>query len=231
MHHSDSIKEIASALAEAQAEFPAIPRDRTVTVRTKTGGSYKFSYAPLDTILSKIKPTLRKNGLAFLQSVNGEALTTTLMHKSGEWITSDPLPIKVMEAGSQALGSAITYAKRYALSAMLGIATEEDDDGAAADGHESTPVDKGITPNTGAGDSLTNKQKSIIADTAALIKDKLEEGKEYDAYGLATSISTAGEELENEKKLYLWSLLNSKERAAIKRQQEAERKADGQSQV
>jgi ERF superfamily protein len=218
MNKSDSIKELAAALAEAQAAFPAIPRDRTVTVKTKSGATYQFSYAPLDTILAKIRPAMKANGLAFMQSVNGEALTTTLLHKSGEWITSDPLPVKVIEAGSQAMGSAITYAKRYALTAMLGIVTEEDDDGAAADGHESKAVSK-ITPNAGAGDDLTNPQKQRCLDVSIVVKDYLQEGKEWNAL----------EELEHAdldmgEKLYIWSLFNSKEKSAIKRMQEAQRK-------
>ena len=218
MNKSDSIKELAAALAEAQAEFPAIPRDRTVTVKTKSGATYQFSYAPLDTILAKIRPAMKKNGLAFMQSVNGEALTTTLLHKSGEWITSDPLPIKVVETGSQAMGSGITYAKRYALTALLGIVTEEDDDGAAADGHESKPVSK-VTPNSGAGDGLTNGVKQRCADIAIEVKDFLKEGKEWDAY---QALETA--KLDMEQKLYIWTLFDSKERAAIKRMQSAENK-------
>jgi ERF superfamily protein len=227
MIKSDSIKELAAALAEAQADFPAIPRDRTVTVKTKSGATYQFSYAPLDTILANIRPAMKKNGLAFLQSVNGEALTTTLIHKSGEWITSDPLPIKVVEAGSQAMGSAITYAKRYALTALLGIVTEEDDDGAAADGHESKPVEKSrITPNSGAGDDLTAPQKSRCLDVSIVVRDFLAEGKEWNAF----------EELEHAKldmgeKLYIWSLFNSKERAAIKRMQAAQNKNDARKEA
>jgi hypothetical protein len=227
MNKSESIKELAAALAEAQSDFPAIPRDRTVTVKTKSGATYQFSYAPLDTILANIRPAMKKNGLAFLQSVNGEALTTTLLHKSGEWITSDPLPIKVVEAGSQAMGSAITYAKRYALTALLGIVTEEDDDGAAADGHESKPVEKArVTPNAGAGEDLTASQKSRCLDVSVVVRDFLAEGKEWNAF----------EELEHAKldmgeKLYIWSLFNSKERAAIKRMQAAQNKNDARKEA
>ena len=79
---------------------------------------------------------------------------------------------------------------------------------------------KTITPNSGAGDSLTNKEKQVIADTAIQIKDKIKEGNEWGAYTLAVSIT------ELEDKLYLWSLLDSKERAAIKRLQQAELKGE-----
>ena len=75
-----------------------------------------------------------------------------------------------------------------------------------------------ITANAGAGDDLNAKEKQVIADTAAIIRIALAEGREWDAYSTSTTITEMGEQL------YLWSLLNSKERAAIKRQQEAERK-------
>lgn len=77
-----------------------------------------------------------------------------------------------------------------------------------------------ITPNSGAGDGMTNKQKQIIADTAVQIKDKIADNNEWGAYSLAVTI----EDLEG--KLYLWSLLDSKERATIKRMQEAETKGE-----
>ena len=76
-----------------------------------------------------------------------------------------------------------------------------------------------ITPNAGAGDELTAAQKQIVQDTAALIRKAFAEGREPDAYMYSASLTEMGDQL------YLWSLLNSKERAAIKRMQAAERKA------
>lgn len=174
VNKSSTISSLAAALAKAQADFPPIPRDRTVTVRTRTGGEYKFSYAPLDTIMEKIRPTLKANGLAFLQCLNGEFLTTTLLHSSGEWMESDPMPVKVVEPGSQAMGSAITYARRYALTALLGLVTEDDDDGNTADGNA---VDDASTHATVPAKRETAEKKCpACGSTSAIIKGKAEYG-------------------------------------------------------
>ncbi len=143
---SESIGALAAALAAAQAEMKAVRRNREVTVRgeTKAGKqfSYKFKYATFDDIMDAVRGPLAKNGLAVSQlpsggSSGGLILTTILLHSSGEWIRAG-LPIQVDGRGLQEVGSALTYAKRYALSAMLGVASEEDDDGNAAEGNQAT---------------------------------------------------------------------------------------------
>jgi ERF superfamily len=128
-----------AALAEAQGEFPAIPRERKVTVKTRTGGTYTFSYAPLDAILGACRPALSKHGLALSQLLedvgHGPSIRTELRHADGGMIGSSfPLP-RVPES-PQELGSMLTYLRRYAIVALLGIATEEDDDGRQASGAE-----------------------------------------------------------------------------------------------
>lgn len=127
---------IAAALSKAQAEFPEIHRTRSVTVRTKTGGSYSYSYAPHPEITRAIKEAMAANGLAVAQPlshIDGRpAIRTILTHESGEFLEDIcPLPLLGGES-AQEIGSAITYMRRYALTAILGIATEDDDDGAAA---------------------------------------------------------------------------------------------------
>jgi hypothetical protein len=129
-----------AALAAAQGEFPSIPRDKTVTVETRTGRSYTFSYAPLDTILALVRPVLSKHGLAFTQQLefNGHAqLRTELRHAEGGVIGSS-FPLGSWETPQQ-LGSATTYIRRYAATAILGIAAEEDDDGNHAAGNTAQP--------------------------------------------------------------------------------------------
>jgi hypothetical protein len=128
---------LAAALAKAQTQFATVTRDKTVTVQTKTGGSYKFSYAPLDTILGAVRGPLSENGLALVQMLDDGALETTLIHESGASLTGRiALP---NSSDIQGLGSAITYLRRYAIQAMLGIAAEEDDDGNHADGNTVSP--------------------------------------------------------------------------------------------
>lgn len=124
---------LAAALAKAQAAFPVISRDKEVTVQTKTGGSYKFKYAPLDAILTAVRGPLSDNGLAISQMLDGDDLVTMLLHKDGQTLTGRfPLP---HGDTIQALGSAVTYLRRYSLQAILGIAAEEDDDGNRASGN------------------------------------------------------------------------------------------------
>ena len=140
MNRSEQINELAAALAKAQGAFPAIEKNREVTVRSEKG-SYKFWYATLDNIVDGIRKPLSENGLSYVQAIiqsDREMLCETmLMHASGQFITTQ-LPVKYADQknNAQALGSAITYAKRYALTAMLGIVADEDDDGNAADGNQ-----------------------------------------------------------------------------------------------
>lgn len=118
---------LAAALAKARLEFP--PINRTKTVETP---KYKFDYAPLDAILAAVTEPLSKNGLVVVQSLDDGALVTTLLHESGAAIGgSIDLPAT---DNMQSLGSAITYLRRYAIQAVLGIAAEEDDDGSRGSG-------------------------------------------------------------------------------------------------
>jgi len=131
---SDADRKLNAALVEAQAEFPSIPRDRTVSVRTQAGGSYSFSYAPLETILNAVRPVLAKHGLALVQRLESPggtpALRTELRHKDGG-VLAGSFPLTVPDS-PQALGSLLTYLRRYAISAILCLAAEEDDDGQQA---------------------------------------------------------------------------------------------------
>jgi len=128
MNKSESIAKISKALAQFQGEVknPA---------NTETNPFFNSKYAPLSDILNAVRPLLSKYGLSVLQSPSGDgqniAITTLIVHESGEWIESDPLTLKAEKATAQGAGSAITYARRYALSAMLGISSEDDNDGNA----------------------------------------------------------------------------------------------------
>lgn len=139
MQKSESIADLATALVKAQTAFDAIKRDKTVTVRTKTGGSYTFAYAPLDTILAAIRPHLADNGLALIQGChveNGQqVLRTMLLHSSGQFIANDT-SVLVNDSGPQAYGSALSYAARYGVTRLLCLASEDDDDGNGAEGND-----------------------------------------------------------------------------------------------
>lgn len=125
------------ALAAAQGSFLPITKNRTVTVKSDKG-NYTFDYATLDQVLAATVPALSANGLALLQPFyhgpNGLELRTILAHSSGarlEAVTELP------KAGNiQGAGSALTYLKRYQVQAILGVSSEEDDDGNGADGNQ-----------------------------------------------------------------------------------------------
>lgn len=147
MEKSETIKELASALSKFQNQVPKIELDKEVEVQTKSGAKYKFKYATFSNILEKIRSPLSENGLSFSQLVNADgSVTTLLMHSSGEWLSSNL--IITGEKTPQAIGSAITYNKRYSLTSILGICGDEDDDGNAAQGNQITfgKVQKNVSP-------------------------------------------------------------------------------------
>jgi hypothetical protein len=133
MYQSEQIGELAKALAEAQGKFTFALKASTADMGAKGG---RRKYADLQSVIDAIKPHLTSHGLAVVQATmpnaGGISLRTTLMHSSGQWIAGQiDLPIDRM-GGIQGMGSALTYARRYALSAMVGIASDEDDDGEAS---------------------------------------------------------------------------------------------------
>lgn len=135
MERSESIKELAAALSKFQAQVPRIDLDREVEVATRTGGKYRFRYATFANILDNVRKPMADNGLSFTQIVDERGgVTTVLMHSSGEWMSSY-LVIPPVDKGPQATGSAITYTKRYSLSAILGVCADDDDDANAAEGN------------------------------------------------------------------------------------------------
>lgn len=135
MKHSDELKNLAKALAKFQADIKDPARD-------KDNPYFKSKYVALDGLLDAVRPVLAANGLSFIQSPvsNGQdmGVATLLMHDSGEWIESDPFMLHAVKNDPQAGGSAITYARRYSLSAVLGVAWDDDDDAnMATKGHQS----------------------------------------------------------------------------------------------
>lgn len=140
MNKSESIKEISIALSKFQGEV-------TNPSNTATNPFFQSKYAPLETVLNTVRPILSKHGLSIMQIPSSEGdyvtITTMLVHSSGEWIESEPLSLKMDKVTAQGAGSAITYARRYAVSAMLGISSEDDDDGNNAEPKKEATVNTG----------------------------------------------------------------------------------------
>src|SRR5437867_5704646 len=136
MHRSsESVAALASALAKAQAELINPEKSLTATIRSgRPGeGERSFRYAPLSSGLDIVRKTLGQHEIATLQTTAIDQtagmvnLTTTLAHASGEWIASDWPACPIAEtANPQRMGAALTYARRYALFTLVGIAGEDD---------------------------------------------------------------------------------------------------------
>lgn len=145
MEKSQSIKNIGTALSLFQTKMEKVKKDAT-------NPYFKSKYATLSTILESIQLPLAESGLAFTQHPDGDTLCTILIHtQSGEYLQSS-YAIHPAKVDPQGIGSAITYARRYALSAILGINVDEDDDANLATGKQLTTqqphVPGKISPNT-----------------------------------------------------------------------------------
>ena len=146
---SDSLYE---ALRRAQATLPDVSKTKTAKVRgkSKSGESFEYSYkyADISDILAVIRPHLAKHGLAILQPTridNGALVVVTrIVHASSGQVEEGVYPVAAIGADHQALGSALTYARRYALCAMIGLAPDDD-----ADGRHAADSGKVVNPKTG----------------------------------------------------------------------------------
>jgi hypothetical protein len=132
---SESVGALAAALAKAQAEIQNPEKSLTATIVSPfpREGSRTFRYAPLSSGLDLVRKCLGQHEIATVQAtaIDGDTglirLTTTLVHASGEWVSSDWPVCPVSEtAAPHRLGSALTYARRYALFTLVGIAGEDD---------------------------------------------------------------------------------------------------------
>lgn len=163
MNKSESIKELATALAKFQGDVKQPLKDAA-------NPFFKSKYVPLENVVEAITDIAPKHGLSFIQyPVNQDdkvGVKTLLMHSSGEWLETEPIYAKPGKNDAQATGSVITYLKRYSLSAVFGITSDEDDDGNKA-------VDNSPQPKKKAMPKLTEPQKAGLK-----LKWSLMDGKE-----------------------------------------------------
>lgn len=129
IEQSPTIEKLADALGKAQALMTGAVRDRK-------NPHFKSSYATLESAIDAAREPMTKNGLAWVQmpgplTDGGITVTTQIMHSSGQWMRSS-FTMPVVKRDPQAVGSAITYACRYAFMAALGLPPVDDDDGEAA---------------------------------------------------------------------------------------------------
>lgn len=161
MNQSTTIGALAASLAKAQKSFkPAI--------KDANNPFFKSKYVDLAGAIDAVRDALADNGLALVQSTDAGdkmVLHTTLLHSSGEWI-SGTYPITAVKTDPQGIGSAVTYARRYSLMALLGIAAE-DDDGEAAHGRTAKQ-------DTRTGDVKT--KKTVLDDEQSARLARLNKG-------------------------------------------------------
>lgn len=168
MKHSESVKNIAGALCSLQADLHN-PKN------TATNPFLKNKYAPLNDIITEVKPVLINYGLSIVQLPTGEGtvgVSTMILHESGEWIedtvTMTVNPKKGLSDAQEA-GSMITYLRRYALSAVLNIASEDDTDGnrpqsnGNGNGKKPEPKPEGPSPEWQA---LREEALNLLKDVA-----------------------------------------------------------------
>lgn len=145
MKTSEIIKDLASALSKFQGEV-------TNPKNSAKNPQFNSKYAPLQDILSLARPLLAKQGLSIVQSTTGDlenvTVSTMLLHSSGQYIETEPFILKgeqTLKGGGKTLnvqgaGSMITYIRRYQISAILGLSSEDDDDGNHASTKITTPT-------------------------------------------------------------------------------------------
>lgn len=187
MNKSETITELAKALVKFNSEVNKIAKDAD-------NPFFKNNYATLDTIIDEIRPILSKHGLSIMQIPSGDGqnvtLKTLLLHESGEWLESDELTMKPVKNDPQAVGSCITYARRYSLAAFLSLNTGADDDGNGATYGKDKPKPKGNSGqspnkpqgsnNSGGGNGKASEKQMKMIKAKIKNVSKLAREKGYD---------------------------------------------------
>ena len=155
MNKSESIVEISKALAKFQEEVKQPLKDAD-------NPFFKSKYVPLENVVEAISNCGPKNGLSFVQWPKNDetgrvGVATLLMHTSGEFIEFDAVFMKADKETAQGAGALITYLKRYSLSAIYGITSDEDDDGNNSSGNnKSEPTKRRTNPEPVASEQVGN---------------------------------------------------------------------------
>lgn len=207
MNTSQSIGALAAALAKAQADI-------TGAVKDSANPFFKSKYADLESVWSACRKPLTSNGLSVIQTTqptkHGLMLVTTLAHSSGEWIRGY-MPIVSKDASAQAQGSGISYARRYALAALVGVYQTDDDAEAAQGRGDSRSIT--VDPRGDLGKNVNEKKKQEFIEDFKKAFDLDADEKE-----IALAVRAVHERISTDHDLYIAvsDSLTSKERSAIK---------------
>jgi hypothetical protein len=200
---------IAKALAAAQAEMsnPAFDSQNP---------HFRSRFASLAAVRNAVVPVLSKHGICLTQNLQtqekGLACFTTLWHESGEYLTFGPLVMPASKPDAQGMGSAATYARRYAMMAVCGVVGDDDDDANSASGKPAPAVavnaGKGIGIHSPLGDAPPSDDAVQYADA---IKESIGDADEIKK--IHADLHNEGEELYRS----VWALLDAKTRSAFKK--------------
>lgn len=212
MNKSESIKELATALAKAQGAIKGALKD-------SSNPFFKSKYADLASVVEAIREQLSTNGLSYVQISHDKeesaTIETLILHSSGEWLSCGQVSVPVTKADAQGFGSALTYARRYSLSAAFGVAPEDDDGNAAAK----------ASPRTGQAVAQEIASEAMPPEVVKALRDEAKkiEGDFYTVGAKAAlgSWSAFKKASGIEEQTYCWSLMDSKVKSGIKKYGEA----------
>ncbi len=163
MNQSDNIGELATALSKAQSEIQGAKKD-------SANPFFKSKYADLSSVWDACRDPLTKNGLSIIQTTGDRDgsvyLFTTLAHSSGQWIRSE-LKVIVGKSDIQALGSSLTYCRRYSLAMIAGVCPEDDDGNAGAQQLKTVQSEQKVHAQT------VNNEQKITPEQVSTIKEML----------------------------------------------------------
>ena len=189
---SQTINALASALSKAQGQI-------TGALKDSSNPFFKTKYADLASVWDACRDQLSANGLCVIQTLSNKedqiVVVTTLAHSSGEWIRGE-LAVKPVKSDPQGIGSAITYARRYTLAAIVGVA-QIDDDAEAAMGRKDTDKNK------------------ISIDIKAQ-REFSEQARKCLSSGDVDGLKQLWSEWDADERVILWAMFNSQERTAMK---------------
>jgi hypothetical protein len=200
----------SAAFVRAQAGFGA-------ALKTSTNPHFRSRYADLSACVEAVIDSLHKNGFALMQKTHecesGVAVETILMHESGEQISGGILRVPASKQDPQGYGSALTYARRYSLMAVCGIAPEDDDGNAAS---KPKPAEKKMQIPANVGgmdyfDKCDEQERALILDFAMEIEGAETDQATFDAYTKAKQM------LDTDQMAALSSKVSSGKRSAIKK--------------
>jgi len=173
MKTSDITVDISTALSGAQGDMNPAPKD-------STNPHFKSRYADLASCKEAAKPALAKHGLAVVQTISTNfdqkavGVFTRLTHKSGQWYEGETW-CQPRDLTPQSIGAAATYLRRYGFSAIIGLVTEEDDDGNHAQGIPSKPRPSKEEPKQTAAGVFTGSDEQLTKIVEILNKNLIPE--------------------------------------------------------